>query len=334
MSTDIQHPYLMFLGDAADQLAAKTAQGIVHWRPDWCAGQLRLEGCKADLGIPDMTIDAAAKAGVKTVIVGVANRGGILPDHWLDMLVGALDRGMDLASGLHKRLKDFPKLVEAAKKNGRQLFDVRHPTQDFAVATGVKRPGKRLLAVGTDCSVGKMYTTLALEKEMRKRGMKADFRATGQTGIFIAGSGVSIDAVVADFISGAVEWLSPANDPDHWDLVEGQGSLFHASFAGVSLGLLHGAQADALVMCHEPTRQHMRGLPTYKLPDLGLCMEANLAAGRLTNPDAKFIGISVNTANLDAVVADRYLKETADKHGLPTVDPFRTGVGAIVDRLP
>ncbi len=331
--TTIQHPYLMFLGDAADQLAAKTAQGIVHWRPEWCVGQLRLDGCKADLKLPDMSIEQAAKAGVRTVIVGVANRGGILPDHWLDMLVKALDLGMDLASGLHKRLKDFPRLVEAAKRNGRELFDVRHPTQDFAVASGVKRSGKRLLAVGTDCSVGKMYTTLALEKEMRKRGMKADFRATGQTGIFIAGSGVSIDAVVADFISGAVEWLSPANDEDHWDLVEGQGSLFHASFAGVSLGLLHGAQADALVMCHEPTRQHMRGLPTYKLPDIATCMAANLEAGRLTNPAVKFVGISINTANMDAAAAERCLKETADRHGLPAVDPFRTGVGAIVDRL-
>lgn len=331
--TTIQHPYLMFLGDAADQLAAKTAQGIVHWRPEWCVGQLRLDGCKADLKLPDMSIEQAAKAGVRTVIVGVANRGGILPDHWLDMLVKALDLGMDLASGLHKRLKDFPRLVEAAKRNGRQLFDVRHPSQDFAVASGVKRSGKRLLAVGTDCSVGKMYTTLALEKEMRKRGMKADFRATGQTGIFIAGSGVSIDAVVADFISGAVEWLSPANDDDHWDLVEGQGSLFHASFAGVSLGLLHGAQADALVMCHEPTRQHMRGLPTYRLPDIATCMAANLEAGRLTNPAVKFVGISINTANMDAAAAERCLKETADKHGLPAVDPFRTGVGPIVDRL-
>ncbi len=329
----IQHPYLMFLGDAPDQLAAKTAQGIVHWRPDWCAGQLRLDGCKADLKLPDMTIEAAAEAGVKTVIVGVANRGGILPDHWIDLLVGALDRGMDLASGLHKRLRDFPRLVEAARRNGRALFDVRHPTQDFDVASGVKRPGKRLLAVGTDCSVGKMYTTLALEKEMRKRGMKADFRATGQTGIFIAGSGVSIDAVIADFISGAVEWLSPANDPDHWDLVEGQGSLFHASFAGVSLGLLHGAQADALVMCHEPTRGHMRGLPTYQLPDLGLCMEANLAAARLTNPAVRFVGISINTANLDEVAAERCLEQAAEAHGLPAVDPFRTGVGAIVDKL-
>ncbi len=329
----IETPYLMFLGNAPDQLAAKTAQGIVHWRPEQCVGQLRLAGCGADLKLPDMTLEEAAKAGAKTVIVGVANRGGVLSPDWIDLLVHALELGLDLASGLHRRLVDEPRLVEAAARFGRQLFDVRHPTQNFAVATGEKRSGKRLLAVGTDCSVGKMYTTLALEKEMKARGLKADFRATGQTGIFIAGSGVSIDAVVADFISGAVEWLSPANEPDHWDLIEGQGSLFHASYAGVSLGLLHGAQADALVLCHEPTRDHMRGLPHYKLPDLKTCMDANLAAGKLTNPEARFVGIAINTAALDETAAADLLRRTEAEFGLPTIDPVRTGVAGIVDYL-
>jgi uncharacterized NAD-dependent epimerase/dehydratase family protein len=323
----------MFLGNARDQLAAKTAQGILDWRPDWCIGQMRLPGCNADLKLKDMDFEAAAKAGAKTVIVGVANRGGVLSPDWVDMLAGALELGLDLASGLHQRLVDHPKLVETAGRLGRKLHDVRHPTQEFEVGSGEKRPGKRLLAVGTDCSVGKMYTALALEKEMRKRGLKADFRATGQTGIFIAGSGVSIDAVVSDFVSGAVEWLSPANDADHWDLVEGQGSLFHASFAGVSLGLLHGAQPDVLVLCHEPTRTHMRGLPHYPLPDLKSCMEANLAAARLTNPKVRFIGASINTKGLEAEAAKNYLAKVEKEIGLPAVDPMRTGVGAIVDRL-
>jgi uncharacterized NAD-dependent epimerase/dehydratase family protein len=294
---------------------------------------MRLPGCNADLKIKDMDFAEAAKAGAKTVIVGVANRGGVLSPDWVEMLAGALELGLDLASGLHQRLTDHPKLVETAKRLGRSLHDVRHPTQDFDVGTGEKRSGKRLLAVGTDCSVGKMYTALALEKEMRKRGMKADFRATGQTGIFIAGSGVSIDAVVSDFVSGAVEWLSPANEADHWDLVEGQGSLFHASFAGVSLGLLHGAQPDALVLCHEPTRTHMRGLPHYPLPDLKTCMEANLAAARLTNPKVKFVGASINTKGLEDAAARDYLAKVEKDLGLPAVDPMRTGVGAIADRL-
>ncbi len=329
----LRTPYLLFIGDAPDQLAAKTADGIAVWRPDISVGQFRLPGCNADLGIPDMTIEEAAAAGVGTVIVGTTNRGGVLGEGWEALLVRALELGMDLASGLHHRLSDIAALREAAALHGRQIADVRHPTREFAVGNGLRRPGKRLLTVGTDCSIGKMFTALACAKEMRSRGLDADFRATGQTGILIAGDGVSIDAVVSDFVSGAVEWLCPANDPDHWDVIEGQGSLFHASYAGVTLALIHGAQPDALVMCHEPTRQHMRGLPSYKLPDLGLCIARNVEAAQLTNPLARCIGVSVNTAALDAVAARDYLRRTEDALGLPCVDPVRSGVGAIVDRL-
>jgi uncharacterized NAD-dependent epimerase/dehydratase family protein len=329
----IRTPYLLFIGDAPDQLAAKTADGIAFWRPEICLGQLRLPGCKADLRLPDMTIEEAAAAGVKTVIVGTTNRGGVLGEGWEGLLVRALELRMDLASGLHHRLTEIPALRDAMARYGRQIADVRHPTREFHVANGIKRSGKRLLTVGTDCSIGKMFTALALEKEMRARGLNADFRATGQTGIFIAGDGVSIDAVVSDFVSGAVEWLTPENDPDHWDVIEGQGSLFHASYAGVTLGLIHGAQPDALVMCHEPTRPHMRGLPDYKLPDLKLCIERNVEAAQLTNSAARCIGVSVNTAGLEAAAARDYLRRTEDQLGLPVVDAVRTGVGRIVDVL-
>jgi uncharacterized NAD-dependent epimerase/dehydratase family protein len=330
----LRTPYLMFIGDAPDQLAAKTAAGVAHWRPEACLGQLRLPGCKADLQLPDMTIEEAAKAGARTVIVGTTNRGGVLGEGWEPLLVQALELGMDLASGLHHRLSDIPVLRDTASRCGRQIADVRHPTREFPVGNGVKRPGKRLLTVGTDCSIGKMFTALAIEKEMRERGMKADFRATGQTGILIAGDGVSIDAVVSDFVAGAVEWLCPDNDPDHWDVIEGQGSLFHASYAGVTLGLIHGAQPDALVVCHEPTRPHMRGLPTYKLPDLKLCIERNIEAAQLTNPAVRCVGLSVNTAGLDPGAARDYLRQTEDNLALPCVDPVRNGVGALVDNLP
>jgi uncharacterized NAD-dependent epimerase/dehydratase family protein len=292
-----------------------------------------MAGCKADLKLPDMNLQQAAAAGVKTVIVGVANRGGVIGESWVEVLKQAIELGFDLASGLHRRLGDVPALAEAARKHGRQLIDVRHSSRSFSVGTGKKRTGKRVLTVGTDCSIGKKYTALVLEKEMRARGMKADFRATGQTGIFIAGDGVAVDAVVADFISGAVEWLAPDNDTDHWDVIEGQGSLFHASYAGVSLGLLHGAQPDALIMCHEPTRSHMRGLPHYPLPDLKTCIAANETAARLTNPRARCVGISVNTAALDLAAAQAYLRETEERYGLPTVDPIRMGVARLVDVL-
>jgi uncharacterized NAD-dependent epimerase/dehydratase family protein len=330
---DIRHPYLLFLGDAPDQLSAKTAQGVAQWRSDWCLGQLRLPDCQADLGLPDMTLDEAKAAGARTLVVGVANRGGVIAESWTEVLERALALGFDLASGLHGKLAEVPSLAGAAERNGARLFDVRHPSERFQVANGTKRTGKRLLTVGTDCSVGKMYASLALEKEMRARGMKADFRATGQTGILIAGGGVSVDAVVADFISGATEWLAPANDDDHWDVVEGQGSLFHASFAGVSLGLIHGAQPDILVLCHEPTRSHMRGLPDYPLPSLEACLEANLAAARLTNPAVACVGLAVNTSQMPAEDAAAYLAETAERLGLPAVDPVRNGVAPIVDRL-
>lgn len=330
----IEKPYLLFLGDAADQLAAKTAAGVAYWRPDECLGQLRLPGCNADLGLPDLSIKEAVSQGVKTLIIGVANRGGVIGEHWQTPLLAALDAGLDIASGLHNRLSEVPALAERAAKLGRQLLDVRHPTEILPIGNGVRRPGKRLLTVGTDCSVGKMYTSLALERAMQARGLDATFRATGQTGILIVGSGVSVDAVVADFISGAVEWLAPANQSDHWDVIEGQGSLFHASFAGVSMGLLHGAQADALVMCHEPTRPHMRGLPDYPLPGLAECIAANEQHARLTNPAARCIGISINTAALDDAAAEKLLKQTADELGLPCVDAVRTGVEALVDALP
>ena len=168
---------------------------------------------------------------------------------------------------------------------------------------------------------------------MEKRGLKADFRATGQTGIFIAERGVAIDAVIADFISGAAEWLTPENDPDHWDIVEGQGSLFHAAFAGVTLGLLHGAQPDALVLCHEPTRKHMRGLPHAPIPKLKDCFEPYLTLAALTNPACRFVGISMDTHLLDRGVAGRLLKSTEDQFGLPCVDSVATGTAPIVDAL-
>jgi uncharacterized NAD-dependent epimerase/dehydratase family protein len=178
-----------------------------------------------------------------------------------------------------------------------------------------------------------MYTTLAIERSMRKRGLKADFRATGQTGILIAGDGIPVDAVIADFISGAAELISPAREDGGWDLIEGQGSLFHPSYAGVSLGLLHGSQPDALVLCHEPTRQNMRGLPCCPLPDLARCLEANLTAARLTNPDVRAVGVALNTSRLSEREARAACREIGERLGLPCEDPVSMGVESIVDKL-
>jgi uncharacterized NAD-dependent epimerase/dehydratase family protein len=332
-SMALKKPYLLFLGDAPDQLAAKTATGIADWRPEWCVGQMRLPGCGADTGLADMDIAEAARLGAKTLVIGVVNSGGFMPDTWTDAICQALASGLDLASGLHGRLETFPAINEAAVKHGRTLHNVRHTEQAFTTGKGTKRTGKRLLTVGTDCSSGKKYTALAIERAMRARGMDADFRATGQTGVLIAERGVAIDAVVADFISGAAEWISPDNHTDHWDLIEGQGSLFHASYAGVSMGLLHGSQPDLLVLCHEPTRRHMRGLPHAPIPDLGECIALNLATARLTNPDCRMLGLSINTSALSPRDAERYLAETSAKLSLPCLDVIRGDADGFLDYL-
>lgn len=328
----IQKPYLLFLADAHDRLAAKVATGIHHWHPEYCVGQLRMAGCRVDCGLPDLDIAAARAKGAKTLVIGVANRGGVIAEDWIAVLRAALENGMDLAAGLHNRLSDVPELKATAQRLGRSLFDVRHTSAALPVGTGRKRAGKRLLPVGTDCSCGKMYTALAIEKAMLERGKKATFRATGQTGILVSGAGISIDAVVADFIAGAVEMLAPDNEPDHWDIIEGQGSLFHPSFAGVTIGLIHGAQPDALVLCHEPTRTRMRGVD-YPLPDLAECMALNLRAARLTNARARFVGISINSALMPKADALAYMAELEALYALPVVDPFRQGVGRIIEQL-
>lgn len=329
----LKTPYLLFLGDAPDALSAKVARGVKDWRPEYCIGQLRLPGCNADLGLTDLSIAEAVEKGARTLIVGVANRGGYLSDAWIATFEQALQAGMDVASGLHNLLTDNPRLVEIASQNNRSLIDVRIPQQEFPIASGVKRTGKRCLAVGTDCSIGKMYTALAMEKVMRERGMQATFRATGQTGILITGGGIPLDAVVADFMAGSVEWLTPPNDDNHWDLIEGQGSLFHASYSGVTLALIHGGAPDALILCHEPTRTHMRGLPDYALPSLELLRDTALTLARFVNPACQVVGVSVNTSALQDADAKSILLEIENRLALPTVDPFRYGADRLVDAL-
>ncbi|MEM8630471.1 MAG: N-acetyltransferase DgcN [Pseudomonadota bacterium] len=329
----IDTPYLLFLGDAPDNLAAKVAQGIKDWRPDYAIGQLRLPGCKADLGLEDLTLEEAKARGVRTVVVGVANRGGVIAGAWIEILVKALESGFDLASGLHNLLRDEPALVAAAQTHGRTLHDVRVPTTSYPIANGKKRSGKRCLAVGTDCSVGKMYTALAMDREMTERRLKSTFRATGQTGILVTGGGVPLDAVIADFMAGSVEYLTPDNAPDHWDHIEGQGSLFHASYSGVTMALIHGGQPDALILAHEPTRTHMRGLPDYSLPSLEDLRDTALPLARLVNPACVVAGVSVNTQHLSEDEALSYLAGVEDRMGLPAVDPYRQGAGRLVDAL-
>jgi uncharacterized NAD-dependent epimerase/dehydratase family protein len=329
----IPPPYLLYLGHSADPVGIKTSRGLADFRREDCVGEFRHDDCPLTLGLPRLTIAEGAAAGARTLVLGIANSGGILGEDLIDDAAAALEAGMNVAAGLHRRLRDVPRLAALAKGRGLALFDVRDPPSDLAVGNGYARAGHRLLTVGTDCSVGKMYTTLALTRALHERGLPADFRATGQTGILIAGAGVPVDAVVADFISGAIEQLAPARHDDGWDLIEGQGSLFHPSFAGVSTGLLHGAQPEAIVLCHDPARTHMRGIPGRALPDLRECLEANLQVARLTSPKARAVGICLNTSALDPAEARRLCRSIEDRLGLPCSDPVAFGVEPIVDEL-
>ena len=329
----IPGPFLLYLGRSADPVAIKTSRGLAEFRREDCVGEFRDDDCPLTLGLPRMDMAEAAAAGARTLVLGIASAGGQLGPDLVEDAAAALAAGMNVAAGLHERLRHEPRLVAMAAERGLQLFDVRDPPADLTVGKGYPRAGRRLLTVGTDCSVGKMYTTLALTRTLRARGIAADFRATGQTGILIAGEGVPVDAVVADFISGAIERLAPARDDGGWDLIEGQGSLFHPSFAGVSLGLLHGAQPEALVLCDEPGRAHMRGIPGRPTPGLAETLERNLEAARLTSANVRAVGVCLNTSRLDRNEALALCARIEDQLGLPCTDPIAFGVEAIIDRL-
>lgn len=333
MQIDIKFPYLIFLGDEPEETHAKTGMGIAHWRPELCTGQYRLPGSGVDLGIPEMTPAEAKAAGAETMIWGVAGVGGTIPEHWVATLFEAVDAGLDICAGTHSSLTEVPGLAEAAAGKAVSLIDVRSPPPDLPVGSGAKRTGNRLLAMGTDCVVGKKYTALAIAKEMDDRGWSSDFRATGQTGIMIAGGGIPIDAVVSDFVSGAAEILSPDNDADHWDVIEGQGGLFHPGYAAVTLGLLHGSQPDAFVVCHAAGRQFVEAFPECPLPSIPKLIEQTIVCGSVTNGGIRCAGVSINTSAMDASERESHLRDLSQSTGLPCVDPVATGVGPIVDYL-
>ena len=322
---ELPYPYLLFLGDTTEPSYAKTAFGLRDWVPERCLGEWACEGATVTAGLPRLTPREAYAKGARGLVIGVANTGGVIGESWIPLLVEALQSGLDLVSGLHAKLRDVAQLRETAVRCGRRLIDVRVPPASIPIATGRKRSGKRLLTVGTDCALGKKYTALALARAFAERGLQVDFRATGQTGILIAGGGMPMDAVVADFEAGAAEVLSPDAAPGHWDVVEGQGSLFHPSYAAVSLGLLHGSQPDVFVVCHEPGRQHLVGHPDFAVPSLAETSDLTLRLGRRTTPAIRCGGISLNTAGLDASAARELLARESMQLGLPAADPMRKG---------
>jgi uncharacterized NAD-dependent epimerase/dehydratase family protein len=323
--TELPHPYLLFLGDTTEKSYAKTAFGLADWAPDRCVGEWSCAGATVTTGLPRLTPKEARARGARSLVIGVANMGGVINESWLPSLLEALESGLDIVSGLHTKLNDTPPLKSLAERRGRRLIDVRTPPRNIPIASGLKRSGKRLLTVGTDCALGKKYTALALMRAFEKRGLAVDFRATGQTGIMISGQGIPMDAVVADFAAGAAEMLSPDQDPEHWDVIEGQGSLFHPAYAGVSLALLHGSQPDVIVVCHQPGRTHVMGHADYQLPSIEATIDMNLRLGLRTNAAIRCGGVSLDTSHLDTQAARKLLAAESQRLSLPVADPMRGG---------
>lgn len=328
-----ESPFVVFLGDITAEIFAKTGLGLVQWRAGECVGQVRLPGAGISAGVPDVDIAGAKAAGARTLIVGSAAVGGGVPDAWLPTLCAAAKAGLDIVAGLHMRLASLPGLADAAKAGGARLIDARVPPSNLPVGTGRKRTGRRVLTVGTDCACGKKYTALQLAADLNGAGVDATFRATGQTGIMIAGRGIPLDAVVADFLTGAAELLSPDAAPNHWDVVEGQGGLFHPGYLQVTVGLLVGSQPDAFVVCHDPKRPHILGWPDFPLPSVPELIERTIAVGKLTNPAIRCVGVSLNTSKVPASERAALLAHYAAEAGVPCVDPLIDGTAPIVAEI-
>ena len=322
---ELPSPYLVFLGDTQEPLFAKTAFGLRDWAADRCIGEWSCGDTPVTTGLPRVSPREAKARGARSLVIGVANYGGIIQENWMPTLLEALEAGLDIVGGMHAKLRDIEPLRTAAARLGRRLIDVRVPPANIPVANGRKRTGKRLLTVGTDCALGKKYSALALTRAFKGRGVEADFRATGQTGILISGRGIPMDAVVSDFEAGAAEMLSPDSSEQHWDVIEGQGSLFHPSYAAVSLGLLHGSQPDVLVVCHQAGRTHILGKSDYPLPSLEETIDLNLRLGSRTNPAVRCAGVSLNTSRLEDGAARDLMAMQSQRLGMPVADPIRGG---------
>ena len=324
-ASGLPSPYLLFLGDTTEAGYAKTAFGLRDWAAERCIGEYALPGATVTTGLARLSPAEARSRGAQSMVIGVANSGGFIADDWIPALLEALDAGLHIISGMHARLGEISVLREAARRAGRQLIDVREPPDGIPIGTGLKRRGKRLLTVGTDCALGKKYTALAIARAFAERGIDSDFRATGQTGIMIAGSGIPMDAVVADFAAGAAELLSPDAADDHWDIIEGQGSILHPVFSGVSMSLLHGSQPDVFVVCHDPTRTRLLGDEAFAVPSVDEIIDLTIQLGRRTNPAIRVGGVSLNTSELTQAEALAAMAKESVRLGLPVADPIRGG---------
>jgi uncharacterized NAD-dependent epimerase/dehydratase family protein len=329
-------------------LEAKTAAGLVRYRPERVAAIIdstragstaqACVGAGGDLPVVG-SLAAAAERGAGALLVGIAPQGGGLPQAWRTTVREALSRGWDVLAGLHVFLADDPELAAVAERHGARLLDARRPPAERRVAAGraARLDATVVLTVGTDCNVGKMTASLELTRELRARGARAAFVATGQTGILIAGRGVPADAVVSDFLAGAIEHevMEVAREADVV-VVEGQGALAHPAYSAVSLGLLHGACPSLLVLCHEAGRERMRitahDAGAFPIPPLDEVARANEQAAAWVRT-AHTVAVALNTSRVDAAAAREAVEGAARATGLPAADPVRDGAESLADAV-
>ena len=343
----IEPRYLILADHDFGIMTSKTANAVIRYHPSrvvavldrQLAGQTseQVLGFGGDIPVVASIADGVAR-GANSVLIGIAPQGGQLPEEWRDWLREALESGCDIVSGLHSFLADDPVLADAARRHGRSILDARRPPADLPVADGQARDVDALvvLTVGTDCNVGKMTAQLQLVQALNDRGLRTRFVPTGQTGIMIEGWGIAVDAVVADFIAGAAEQLvlRGARGADVV-LVEGQGSINHPGYSGVTLGLLHGSCPSALILCHQPSRQYLgdyRHASWVRIPPLAEYVRLYETIGGAVHP-TRVIGVALNTFDLDEAAAVAACESARRETGLPATDPVRFDPGPLVDAI-
>jgi uncharacterized NAD-dependent epimerase/dehydratase family protein len=328
-------------GFSADPHYGKTAHGVLRYRRDDVVAILdsTREAGATEAGVPVVqTVGEAMPFGPTTALVGVATQGGRFPPAWLDLLRQCVAAGLDIENGLHVFLSDDPELAELARSHGVELRDLRRPPKDLSTATGanLEVPATIVLTVGSDCAIGKMTVSLELDREARERGVKSVFVPTGQTGIAIAGWGIAVDAVVADFIAGAAEALVVEGHERGGELlwVEGQGAILHPVYSGVTLGLYHGSVPHALVLCHEVEHEEIEGAGggPHRIPSLSELVDLHERLALPARP-ARVVAIALNTRRVREEKARQAIAAAEAETGLPADDPVRFGAGKLVDAV-
>jgi uncharacterized NAD-dependent epimerase/dehydratase family protein len=326
-------------GFSGDPHYGKTARGVVRYRREDVVALLDSERAGETMdGLPVVGgVDDALRFDPNTALVGVATPGGRFPPAWRELLKSCIANGLDIENGLHEFLADDEEMSELASRHSVELRDLRRPPADLNVPTGanLEVPSTIVLTVGSDCAIGKKTVALELDLEARGRGLASRFVPTGQTGIVIAGWGIAVDAVVADFLAGAAERLvveGRRRGGEDLLFVEGQGSLAHPAYSGVAMGLLHGSAPHALVLCHLAGATEVEGFPGHPLPSLRELIDLHERAALPARP-ATVVAIALNTRDLDENEAQEAVAATAEETGLPTDDPVRFGSTRLVDAV-